>query len=283
MFISSVSYSYIPQKSIYKSNVSFKNDIKNAEKDENKKIAEQIIKREYDENTYIVDDQNSRRYPKRFYIFADKKFHNYIADGSFINDENGNLKYITIQDHNGGSSWNIGTIKVFDLNGNVVKKLSPEQAKVIRNYRGNLATNLNSALRHFHDTSFYQKEIDAMDSLFTSPEIYSVFEEDGELYRGININEHNIDYFQDNLQVGKIITDKGFTSTTSDKNRMSHYGNYYLKIKVPKGTKYIDMPLLTSPSEYYIHESEVLLNRNSKFLISDYDADTHTFTAQLLK
>jgi len=145
-----------------------------------------------------------------------------------------------------------------------------------------MATNINHALRCFDNLSFWKKEIDTMDSLFNDSKIYSTFDKDTVLYRGFEVNDRNRDYFAKNWDVGKIIHEKGFLSTTTDKDRAENYGNFYLKITVPKGTKYLDMPVLTSPSEYYIHESEVLLNRNSKLKLTGYDEDTRTFSATLV-
>ncbi len=206
-----------------------------------------------------------------------------IGNGTLFLDSQNNLKYITIQEKDETGWCDIGEIKVLDTQGNIIKRLSKEQAKTLRQYRGNLASGLNSALRYNPRSPLFQDDIKIMDSMFSDNKIYSTLKKDTKIYRGFEVNEHNIDFFQNNFNVGKIFEEKGFLSTTKDKNRLNKYGNYFIEINVPAGTKYIDMPLLTSISEYYIHEDEILLNRNTKLFIKDYDPDTRTFLADIVE
>ncbi len=218
----------------------------------------------------------------RFDVRSPKLFKN-IADGVFIYDKQNKLQYIALQHHGEGSCFNIDKITIHDNQGNLIKTLSPEQAKVLRHYRGNMAVNINSVLRHGNiENSLFADDLKAMDSLFTSDEIPSVTKEDMIVYRGLNISEYNADYFISHYLNSNLIEEKSFMSTSKSKDIAHKNGNILLEIKVPKGTKYLDMHTLTSVSEYYIPEEEMLFNRNTKLIPEKFDKDTRVMTLKML-
>ena len=203
--------------------------------------------------------------------------------GSLIYDENNKLKDISIQEYDlDGFRCVDGHLKVYDMDGNLNKILTPQQSETLRAYRGMMATTLNYHLRHDNMVPYFEPHLKNMDDLFKNPMCHEVLDKDIVVHRGIKVNDYTRDYFADNLSVGKIFEEKGFLSTTTNKNRVDHYGNYFLEIHVPKGTKYLDMTKLTSPSEYFIKEDEFVFNRNTKLLPVDFNYDTNTFTLKML-
>ena len=271
-------------KELKSDSVSFGNIYNNSLiKKQDCETCDKIIKNLYGEKAEFMPEHSrfQRSFP-RFDIDIKGEYKT-IANGTLFLDDENNLKYITIQEKDETGWCDLGEIKVIDTQGNIVKKLSKEQAKIIRHYRGNLATGLNSALIFNPANSLFQDDIKIMDSMFADNKIYSTFEKDTKVYRGFEVNKHNIDFFRNNFNIGNTFKDKGFLSTTKDPNRLKKYGNYYIEINIPAGTKYLDMPLLTSVSEYYIHEDEILLNRNTKLFIYAYDQNTKTFFAEVVE
>lgn len=122
---------------------------------------------------------------------------------------------------------------------------------------------INSALRN-ENTGDEQtmKNIRNIDTAFESAR---PLEADTVTYRGVNAV---IAGRLQQLESGTIFTDKAFVSTTKDRDlAFSKFGDDVVVIKVPKGVKAINL----SDASF---ESELLLQRNSRFLVNHrQDAD----------
>jgi len=244
-------------------------------------LCRKLIKKIYGEdcNLFVYREYCS---PPRFDI-THKNFYD-EGTGRLLYDENDKLKYLSIQEYDlEGFRLADGHIRVYDMQGNLHKSLTPQQSDSIRAYRGNMATTLNYNLRYEHDVEYFRQHIKNIDEMFQNPGCYDLTAEDMMVYRGIKVNTYNENYFADKLEVGKIFLEKGFLSTTTDKHRVGNYGNFKFEIHVPKGVKYIDMTKITSPSEFFIKENEILFNRNTKLLPIAYNPQTQTFTMRMLQ
>ena len=77
--------------------------------------------------------------------------------------------------------------------------------------------------------------------------------------------------------IGGIYTDPSFASTTEDLDVAKRFscGNPILKINVPKGTKYMDVERLFNIDYKHWKEKELLLDRDSSFLVTGYDSENN--------
>jgi len=64
-----------------------------------------------------------------------------------------------------------------------------------------------------------------------------------------------------NVKPGDVVTDKSYTSTTTNPEGVKRFGSHTVEIKVPKGAKAIPMDGISK----YEHESEVVLGRGTQF------------------
>ena len=219
---------------------------------------------------------------RRFTVRAPRLYVD-LADGVFTYDKNFALKNITFQHHNYGSYADIGEISVFDKAGKLLSQLSPEQAKVLRHYRGNLAVNMNAALRHGNiERSLFPEDVKLMDGIFADAKIPTTLSQDTTVYRGVEITGHNANFYDTNVVKGNILTQKGFLSTSANRDVAENFGNALFAIKVPKGKKFLDMHAITCVSNFYRSEEELLFARNSRLLIKDIDYPSHTVFADML-
>lgn len=100
--------------------------------------------------------------------------------------------------------------------------------------------------------------------------------EDKTLYRALQrkLTEEQMDSLS---TIGGIYTDPSFCSTTENIEVAKGFscGNPILKINVPKGTKYMDVERLFNIDKKHWGEKEILLDRNSSFLVTGYDSENN--------
>lgn len=96
-------------------------------------------------------------------------------------------------------------------------------------------------------------DITAMDNLLAK----SVLKADTTVYRGIDSS------ILGELKPGAFFEDRGFVSTTSDLKTAGTFGNTILEIRVPAGTRAINMQRAAGLSE----EAEILLERKLDFRV----------------
>lgn len=121
------------------------------------------------------------------------------------------------------------------------------------------------------------KQIKAKEALQETKEIvsgvdtifdHSIMPETTTVYRGIGERTTNRILSSEN----GIFEDEGFVSTSYDKNRAKLFGgSHILEIEVPKGSKAIDMKTALPHADWEDWEDELLLPRNSKFEVINYD------------
>lgn len=121
------------------------------------------------------------------------------------------------------------------------------------------------------------KQIKAKEALQETKEIvsgvdtifdHSIMSETTTVYRGIGERTTHRILSSEN----GIFEDKGFISTSYYKNRAKLFGgSHILEIEVPKGSKAIDMKTALPHAEWKDWEDELLLPRNSRFEVVNYD------------
>ena len=144
-----------------------------------------------------------------------------------------------------------------------VTEISDIEKDNLSNYIDN-ANWINNYLRRGildEDSPFTQenvKEIDGIDSIFLK---VNPTTQDSIVYRGV------VGLIFENKR-GAIFRDKGFVSTSQDKDIAKEYGKNIIAIHIPKGSKVIDIDSMKM-SGLFGEEKEILLPRGSKFKIID--------------
>lgn len=142
-----------------------------------------------------------------------------------------------------------------------------EAALAVKSYTGSSYAQLNRALRESKGKTV-PAQGKQMDRAFAAVPPTHV---SGVLYRGTNLS--NVESAQ-NLQLGQVIHDDGFVSTTTNPART--FSGDKMVIEVPKGARVIDVNKTTG--SHHESESEVLLNRGARFLVTKIDDTTRPRT-----
>lgn len=140
------------------------------------------------------------------------------------------------------------------------KRYSDEdKQKAVSWYQGEGYKEINSALRSGKPLQGPYKNIaEAMDELIA----HSATAHDQTVYRGIDFSGKNFTPKMFTGAVGKDITLKGYTSTSTDAERMQNFGETHFKIDLPKGSHAYD-----TKSD----ENELILPRDAKFTVMAAD------------
>lgn len=161
------------------------------------------------------------------------------------------------------------TKKHNDAHSVVKNDFSNEEKKGIENYTSDKADfkkgifkpayqEINSSLRKDGSVSeSHKKTVEILDKTFQKASSL----EDFTVYRGVSED------FANKLKSGTSFYDKGFVSTTSDKNIAGEFSGskgVLMEISVPKGSKAISL----AKSSKHPEEKEILLNRNGKYKIT---------------
>lgn len=152
-------------------------------------------------------------------------------------------------------------------------ELSEEEIHQITNYTGFDATTINKAIRKDLVTKEIQNKIDILDSAIIKAQ---PLKEDIILHRGTIIqsivgfeNKKTVTHEEIMNLDQKIISDKAFISTSKEK--AEEIGrNIIMKIKVPKGFKGA-LDIEKYAVKKYKYQKEVLLKRNSKFIVNSIE------------
>lgn len=153
--------------------------------------------------------------------------------------------------------------------------VSEKEVKAFENYVNN--NDINSDLRHGLDND----DIKGIDSLL-KPSSKKMT-----LYRGVNIMWGNNDtYSYEYAEVGDILADKGFLSTSKSQKEALEFTAYgeeptILKINVPKGTKILDInqayKKYSKNTNVHEKEQEVVLPRDSKLKVTKVEEDVEGY------
>lgn len=133
--------------------------------------------------------------------------------------------------------------------------------------------------RNIYSGSFFDEMtemIDRLECLFKNESKIFRTNEDKVLYRALqnNLSEEEINTLN---TIGGVYTDKSFCSTTEDLDVAKRFccGNPILKINVPKNTKFIDVERLFNIDYQHWKEKELLLDKNSQFLVTNFDKENN--------
>lgn len=211
------------------------------------------------------------------------------------------FKYSATQARDDRGRWSSGGFKTYtdpneffeDNNpGNVFyDKASYSDRQAIEGYQQSGYIAVNDSLRLGTETSneALKANIDRIDHVI---DVAPPLAKDTMLYRGIRSGT-GVDVVKD-LQVGSIMTDKAFTSTSADKGFAERWAqdrdmlgkNYVMEIQAPAGTKGV-IPKFASNSLYTVgagfdYEAEFLLPRNTSMEITSINHETRTIEAKIV-
>lgn len=149
-----------------------------------------------------------------------------------------------------------------------IEGLSEAEKNVVSEYTTNSGSKWNHYLRTGDEKKLYDHSKDQIELVSKTLEAAPKYE--GIVYRGLGFNEeHNS--FIEQLSEGNIFVDKGFMSTTYKKENV--YGAFtsgksavIFEINCKSGT-------LIEHLSQYANEKEILLNKNSKFVIDKVEHD----------
>lgn len=158
--------------------------------------------------------------------------------------------------------------EVLDSGQKWANSLSPEGKEAVKDYTGTAYVNINATLRGIQkqfEPGNYEKALHLHESLQSAS-----IPTNCTVYRGASSKALGaLRMLPDNMLIGKVISDKGFMSTSIDRNS-AFGGDTLLVIDVPKGSHGAYVGDISSFGHY---ESEVLFDVGSKMRITDVTRD----------
>lgn len=170
---------------------------------------------------------------------------------------------------------------VYDEYGKQTHHFTKEDRDALRYYKyhpDSIHTKFREGKNHWGGP--FQEETDEMVkrliNIFNNESKIFRTTENRTLYRALqrNLTEEQMTELS---TIGGIYTDPSFSSTAEDLDVAKRFscGNPILKINVPKGTKYMEIERLFNIDYRHWQEKEILLNRNSSFLVTGYDQENN--------
>lgn len=203
-----------------------------------------------------------------------------VGRATIIYDESENESFITIL--NKKDFLTNGEILIYNKDGILLKKLDENQSDALIKYNGITSQITNKMLRENKLVEpVYINVVENIDSVFNDDKLYSIANENMTLYKGLSLNDEGINFIQKLVGKPSCYEENAFTSTSKDIDKAKEYGNLLFKITIPKGTKFLDMKKLISPASGFIDNNEILLNRNTIFLIKNFDIKNLTFELEV--
>ena len=141
-----------------------------------------------------------------------------------------------------------------------MQHLTAEEQKAVKIYTGSGYHGINSALREGDTNKWgYGPKIKALEAAINKHEIPQATT----LYRGISKESYD-SMFGENIQIGSIVKDKGFVSTSTSQSFAEGWKSHgvTLHISMPKGAKGMNVEKISSVGSI---EHEVILQHGSKF------------------
>lgn len=158
--------------------------------------------------------------------------------------------------------------KVLDSGKEWSQSLSPAGKEAVKGYTGTAYANINATLRGIEkqfEPGNYERAISLHESLQSAS-----IPADCTVYRGVSSKALGaLRVLPDSILVGKVISDKGFMSTSIDRNT-AFSGDTLLVIEAPKGSHGAYVGDISSAGHY---ESEVLFDAGSKMHIKGVSRD----------
>lgn len=185
-------------------------------------------------------------------------------------DEKGKLKQAFVLNQNTDEA------DVYDSSGRKTHHYNKDEMDALYYYKyhpDEIHRNLREK-RKLYSGSFEeeaQKTIQTLTDIFNDESKVFRTSEDKTLYRALqqNLTEEEMETLS---ALGGIYKDNSFCSTTTDFDvaKAFNSGNPILEINFPKNSKYVDIEGLFNIDRRRWTEDELLLNRNSKFLITGF-------------
>ena len=147
--------------------------------------------------------------------------------------------------------------------------VTPNQEAAIKSYTGGDYTSINGYLRGIK-SSTSESNLNTIDNLSRYLEVAP--KTAGITYRGLALSEYDKDGFISSLNKGSIFNDKGFISTTLDKNQALKFGTTdRVKCLITiEGKNGVSISNLSDAK----NEREVLFNKSTKMIVKDYKIKT---------
>ncbi len=180
-----------------------------------------------------------------------------------------------------------GNISVFDKELNEIKKFSTDDIIALKEYKYTPEA-FHGYLRHGRVRGLLSREeldnfIANIDEMFVMDNKAYTTEKPTKLYRALqqDLSSEDIEQLS---RTGGIFTEKSFASTSTDLSVAKRFngGSPILEINVPQGAKYLDMDKLFNIQMRRWREDEYLLNRNSKFKVTGFDAENNIIKVDYL-
>lgn len=180
------------------------------------------------------------------------------------------------------------TIKVFDKQGKLKIFYDKDETNALFNYKH--SSKIFHKLLRYNGASkkseeFY-KYIEVLANLFKKGKT-SKAESDFYVYRVLD--KKSLKLIKNILAQNSegVFTDTSFISTTKKKSALSQFLNfknrkYVLRIKIPKGTQYIDLDEVGQSVVWQIPEYELLFNKGSSFLIKGKNKNSNLIDAEYI-
>lgn|GEM_PF-3667743 len=177
----------------------------------------------------------------------------------------------------GGSDPNTTSLDRLETVGG--ESLTRAETRAVAEYQNEAYRNVNRVLRGQDTVGSGNKErirkesqeiIAGVDSAFRKA---PALKADAQVLRGVNPS-NVADILSSSNPVGKVLTEKGYVSTTTRKGGYYLDRNVVMEIRVPKGTKVLQ------PRGGNRREREVLLNRGTKMKVTGVRTEKNPFTGE---
>ena len=176
---------------------------------------------------------------------------------------------------------NTGEVFVYDKDGNQTHHYSKEDIDALHFYKyhpDSIHTKFREGKDDWNDSwnRTSDKSANSIANMFNDESKVFRTTETKTLYRALQDKLTN-EQMEALSTIGGIYTDKSFASTTEDLDVAKRFSckNPILKINVPKNTKYIDVERLFNIDYRHWAEKELLLDKNSSFLVTGYDSENN--------
>lgn len=167
-------------------------------------------------------------------------------------------------------------VKMYNRTGKIIREYNPAETYALFYYKHD-SSEIHKFLRENKDpncASRIAKCIKSLNGIFENPKKLFTTESDIVCYRALD--DVSLNEILKMKKDGMIFKDPSFVSVATKKRKTFQFlnlknFNHIMEIKIPKGTKYISMDEFHDIVYPNIPETEMLLNKGSKFLIKSRD------------
>lgn len=166
-------------------------------------------------------------------------------------------------------------ISVYDKLGKNLIKYTPEESIALFSYKSNSSNihkvlRYNSVLKNNQTLAAVKKHIEILSNLFKANKNFYEATEDMITYRALDHN--SLKKIMSMSKDGMVFQDPSFVSVATKLRSVLQFLNFHncnhiMRIKIPKGTKFINLDEICHSIVMQPAENERLLDKGSKFLI----------------